>query len=60
MASRPCKPSSDTKDLWQWLLPQTPFPACGTGEEDAGETKNDDSKQEDAAAPEPIPLIPKR
>jgi len=32
MASRPCKPDADLKQLWQVLLPSTPFPACGAPE----------------------------
>jgi hypothetical protein len=32
MAGRTCKPDSDLKRLWQVLLPNTPFPACGTPE----------------------------
>ncbi len=41
MADRPCKPGADVKRIWQLLLPDTPFPACGTrdtGEADAGES----------------------
>jgi hypothetical protein len=30
MANRLCRPSADLKGLWQLLLPDTPFPACGT------------------------------
>jgi hypothetical protein len=30
MTGRPCKPSADVKRIWQLLLPDTPFPACGT------------------------------
>jgi hypothetical protein len=30
MATRPCKPGADVKRIWQLLLPDTPFPACGT------------------------------
>jgi hypothetical protein len=32
MAGRPCKPDADLKQLWQVLLPNTPFPACGVPE----------------------------
>lgn len=35
MASRPCKPDADLKRLWRTLLPGTPFPACGSPEDDA-------------------------
>jgi len=38
MTGRPCKPSADVKRIWQLLLPDTPFPACGTqAKADAGE-----------------------
>jgi hypothetical protein len=30
MATRPCKPGADVKRIWQLLLPDAPFPACGT------------------------------
>ena len=30
MANRPCKPDADVKRIWQWLLPDAAFPACGT------------------------------
>lgn len=37
MAERPCKSGTDVKGIWRLLLPDTPFPACGTQEEeDAG------------------------
>jgi len=29
MANRPCRPNADLKRIWQLLLPETPFPACG-------------------------------
>ncbi len=32
MASRPCKPDADAKQIWRLLLPDTPFPACGVRE----------------------------
>ena len=35
MATRPCRADADVKRIWQWLLPDTPFPACGA-QEDAG------------------------
>jgi hypothetical protein len=42
MAERPCKPGTDVKGIWQLLLPDTPFPACGTQEQaNAGETPAD-------------------
>jgi hypothetical protein len=50
MASRPCKPSADLKQLWQTLLPGTPFPACGTGPDEAVPTA---PAAEDAALAEP-------
>jgi hypothetical protein len=30
MIERPCKPDADVQWLWQTLLPDTPFSACGT------------------------------
>lgn len=30
MAGRPCNPNGDLKRLWQLLLPDAPFPQCGT------------------------------
>jgi hypothetical protein len=33
MTGRPCRPSADLKGIWQFLLPDTAFPACGTAEE---------------------------
>ena len=35
MATRPCRADADVKRIWQLLLPDTPFPACGAPE-DAG------------------------
>ena len=32
MATRPCRADADVKRIWQLLLPDTPFPACGTQE----------------------------
>jgi len=32
MADRPCRPNADLKRIWQLLLPETPFPACGMEE----------------------------
>jgi hypothetical protein len=29
MTNRPCKPDSDLRGIWQMLLPDVPFPACG-------------------------------
>jgi hypothetical protein len=29
MANRPCRADADVKRIWQLLLPDTPFPACG-------------------------------
>jgi hypothetical protein len=40
MANRPCRPSSDVKGIWQLLLPDTPFPACGTAEVADANTRN--------------------
>jgi hypothetical protein len=33
MAHRACKPDADLKRIWQILLPDTPFPACGVAED---------------------------
>ena len=30
MIGRPCRPDADVLWLWQTLLPNTPFSACGT------------------------------
>lgn len=30
MATRPCRADADVKGIWQLLLPDAPFPACGT------------------------------
>jgi hypothetical protein len=35
MANRPCRADADLKRIWQLLLPDAPFPACGVPE-DAG------------------------
>ncbi len=40
MTGRPCKPDADFTRLWQWLLPDTPVPVCGTGG-DAANTPNE-------------------
>jgi hypothetical protein len=29
MTYRPCKPDADLQGIWQMLLPEVPFPACG-------------------------------
>lgn len=53
MANRPCKPGTDVKQIWQLLLPDTPFPACGTQEDKAAEERHgaapDDESRPDAA-----------
>ena len=41
MTGRPCKPDADFTRLWQWLLPDTPVPVCGTG----GDAANTPSEQ---------------
>jgi hypothetical protein len=38
MSGRPCRPSADLKGIWQFLLPDTAFPACGAAEETSPET----------------------
>jgi hypothetical protein len=50
MANRPCKPDADVKRIWQLLLPDTAFPACGR-QEDAGENA---ASANDARHPLPV------
>jgi hypothetical protein len=52
MANRPCKPDADVKRIWQLLMPDTAFPACGTQEDAAtrGGAKPADEPHEDAEA----------
>lgn len=39
MINRPCRADADVKRIWQLLLPDAPFPACGTQEDNtAGES----------------------
>ncbi len=52
MAQRPCRTNADLKRLWQFLLPETPMPACSSkdgAEEDVREqgqpSKRDDDKK---------------
>jgi hypothetical protein len=53
MATRLCRPSADLKGLWQLLLPDTPFPACGTQENtDADARENARPANETRAAAE--------
>jgi len=33
MANRPCRADADLKRIWQLLLPDTAFPACGVQED---------------------------
>jgi hypothetical protein len=40
MANRPCKPDADVKRIWQLLMPDTAFPACGTQEDAAARRDN--------------------
>jgi len=40
MATRPCRADADVKRIWQLLLPDTPFPACGAPA-DAGMAANE-------------------
>jgi hypothetical protein len=59
MAGRPCKPSADVKHIWQLLLPDTPFPACGTQEKagaDADENPAANEPQPDRA-PRAVPRL---
>ena len=48
MATRNCKPDADFVRLWKTLMPGTPMPACGTGQEAAPPEK-------DTAAPAETP-----
>jgi hypothetical protein len=58
MAGRPCNPNSDLKRLWQFLLPGTQFPQCGTpaetgadGPDEAPLTKEQRPGAQQLAAP---------
>jgi hypothetical protein len=52
MATRPCKPGADEKRLWQRLLPDTPFPACGPeSKDDAEQTPSQNEEQPTRDAP---------
>ena len=57
MSGRPCRPSADLKGIWQFLLPDTAFPACGTAEEAGTErgadVPRDDIKREPSIAADP-------
>lgn len=37
MATRPCRPNIDLKGIWQFLLPDTPFPGCATADDSDAE-----------------------
>jgi hypothetical protein len=52
MANRPCKPDADVKRIWQWLMPDTAFPACGTQDDAAARdsAKPADQPRQDAEA----------
>ncbi len=54
MVNRPCKPGADVKQIWQLLLPDTPFPACGRQEQIGADAS------ENAAANEPHAETPRR
>ena len=45
MATRPCKPGADVKRIWQLLLPDTPFPACGAQEPTGADARDHISPQ---------------
>jgi hypothetical protein len=49
MANRPCKPDADVKRIWRLLMPDTAFPACGTGQ--AGEGQENAKPAEETRAP---------
>ena len=40
MVERPCRTNSDFKHIWQWLLPDTPLPTCGTNRKDEDTCKD--------------------
>lgn len=44
MTGRPCKPDGDLKMLWRTLMPGTPMPACGTGDDDSEKAAADPAK----------------
>jgi len=52
MANRPCKPGADVKQIWRMLLPDMPFPACGTQDDNAADARDSaalaDKSQPDA------------
>ena len=48
MANRPCKPDADVKRIWQLLMPDTAFPACGTAQ-----AAGDDGQENATPANEP-------
>jgi hypothetical protein len=55
MADRPCKADADVKRIWQLLLPDTPFPACGARENadaDAAESATSPTRDDAGAARE--------
>ncbi len=57
MANRPCNADADVKRIWQLLLPDTPFPACGAQDNtdaDAGE-RAPPLPRDDAAARRDFP-----
>src|SRR3974377_2321248 len=40
MLERPCRTNPDLKHIWQWLLPDTPLPTCGTNRKDEDTCKD--------------------
>ena len=40
MVERPCRTNPDLKHIWQWLLPDTPLPTCGTNRKDEDTCKD--------------------
>jgi hypothetical protein len=56
MVGRPCNPDSDLKRLWQFLLPDAPFPQCGLSAE-TGAASGDEAllaKEHRADPEEPV------
>ena len=55
MANRPCRADADVKRIWQLLLPDAPFPACGTQEDSAaGESAGPLNETHEDAKAQPI------
>ena len=59
MTSRPCKADADVKRVWQLLLPDTPFPACGTQDNAEAGASAAPPEQDDAEAQPKLPRTPR-